>query len=133
MSRLYIVFFFVIAVTAGLSAQDVQYVEDPVVTKMMERFVAINKSKTHVEGWRIQILATTDREKLESTKASFQYLYPNVPIDWIHTKPYYKLRAGAFSTKLEALRVKHILERDYNDIYLVKDDMIRPRELVGSY
>ena len=133
MIRLVAFLVLVFVCSIGLSAQGVSFNEDPVVSKMMNRFVEINKSKTHIEGWRIQILATTDRQKMESTKQSFQYLYPSVPIDWIHTKPYYKLRAGAFATKLEALRVKYILERDYNDIYLVKDDMIRPNELIGSY
>lgn len=99
----------------------------------MERFAENNKSKSYVSGWRVQIMATPDRQRLESVKQSFQYRYPSVPVDWVHSAPYYKLRAGAFSTKLEALRLKYILERDYPGIYLVKDDAIRPRELIGNY
>ncbi len=114
-------------------AQNIQVNEDPLITKMMERFVEINKSRTSVEGWRIQVLATTDRQKLEVTRQNFQYRYPNIPIDWVHSKPYYKLRAGAFVTKLEALRLKHILERDYSGIYLVRDDNIRPAEFINTY
>ena len=99
----------------------------------MDRFVEINKAKANVDGWRIQILATTDRQKLETVKQTFRYQYPNIPIDWIHSKPYYKLRAGAFATKLEALRLKYILEQEYSGIYLVRDDAIRPEELIGTY
>lgn len=116
----------------ALNAQ-VRVKEDPLITKMMETFTTNNKNKPTVEGWRIQILATTDRQRLESVKQTFQYRYPNIPIDWIHSSPYYQLRAGAFSTKLEALRLKYILEQDYNGIYLVKDDKIKPEELLGSY
>lgn len=116
-----------------LLAQNIQVNEDPLITQMMERFVEINKSRTNVEGWRIQILATTERQKLETTRQNFQYRYPNIPIDWVHSKPYYKLRAGAFTTKLEALRLKHILERDYSGIYLVRDDNIRPSEFINTY
>ncbi len=133
MSRLHFLFFSLLLGSFGLSAQNVQVFEEPTITKMMDRFVEINKAKANVDGWRIQILATTDRQKLESVKQTFRYQYPNIPIDWIHSKPYYKLRAGAFSTKLEALRLKYILEQEYSGIYLVRDDAIRPDELIGTY
>ena len=118
-------------VAINLQAQNVKVTEEPVITKMMDRFAELNKSKIRVEGWRVQILATTDRIKLENEKQTFQYRYPNIPINWIHNKPYYLLRAGAFSTKLEALHLKYNLERDYSGIYLVKDDSIQPQELIG--
>ena len=115
-----------------LQAQAIQYNEDQVVADMMDRFVALNKAKNTVEGWRIQILATNDRQKLESARQTFQYRYPNIPVDWVHNRPWYQLRAGAFSTKLEALRLKHILSQDYTGIYPVKDDNIRPSELIDA-
>jgi hypothetical protein len=116
----------------ALTAQ-VKIKEDPLITRMVETYVNGNKAKASVEGWRVQLLATTDRQRLESVKQSFQYRYPSIPIDWVHSSPYYQLRAGAFTTKLEALRLKYILEREYTGIYLVKDDKIKPEELVGSY
>lgn len=119
--------------TIYAEAQNIRVTEDPPIDEMMEKFVAINRSRTFVDGWRIQILATTDRQRLESARQRFQYRYPNIAIDWVHSNPHYKLRAGAFSTKLEALRLKYILERDYSGIYLVKDDKIRPSELLNSF
>lgn len=105
---------------------------DKPIAQMMARYAEINKSKKLVEGWRVQLLATPDRQRLETVKQSFQYRYPNVPVDWEHAKPYYKLRAGAFSSKVEAMRLKYILEKDYPGIYLVKDDQIAPRELIST-
>lgn len=120
--------------TLEARAQGIQYKEDPVITQMMDRFVEINKAKRTVEGWRIQILATNDRQKLESARQAFQYRYPNIPVDWVHNRPWYQLRAGAFATKLEALRLKYILSQDYTGTYPVKDDNIRPQELIsGAY
>ncbi len=130
MSRLLLIACF-FAITFGVHAQNIQIKEDPLVTMMVNRFVEINKSKSNIDGWRIQILATTDRQRLESVRQTFQYRYPNIPIDWIHNKPYYKLRAGAFSSKLEALRLKYILEQDYPGTYPVRDKKIRPEELIG--
>ncbi|MEQ8705715.1 MAG: SPOR domain-containing protein [Phaeodactylibacter sp.] len=113
-------------------AQNVIIEADEPITQMMDRYVELNKSRNFVQGWRVQILATPDRQRLETVKQSFQYRYPNIPIDWEHAKPYYKLRAGAFESKLEAMRLKYILQQEYSGIYLVKDDRITPSELIGN-
>ena len=130
MSRLlFIICFF--GLLQHVDAQNIQVKEDPLIAMMMDKFVEINKSRNNIDGWRIQILATTDRQRLESVRQTFQYRYPNIPVDWVHNRPYYKLRAGAFSSKLEALRLKYILEQDYPGTYPVRDQNIRPEELIG--
>lgn len=113
-----------------VNGQNVQIIEEPLISDMMSKFIEINKSNTEIEGWRIQILATTDRQRMESVRQSFQYRYPNIPINWVHNAPYYKLRAGAFVSKLEALRLKYILDEDYPGTYPVKDSNISPSELI---
>ncbi|MEM1323076.1 MAG: SPOR domain-containing protein [Bacteroidota bacterium] len=105
--------------------------EESTITSMMNKMVEINRYKETIEGWRIQILATTDRRKMEDARQKFQSRYPNISIDWTHTKPYYKLRAGAFTSKLEATRLLYQLKRDYPSAYPAKDTNIRPSELVG--
>ncbi|MDX1942868.1 MAG: SPOR domain-containing protein [Saprospiraceae bacterium] len=119
--------------TLALNAQNIQIKEEPVITQMMERFAEVNKSKTSVEGWRVQVLATPDRQKLESARQVFQYKYPNIPVDWVHANPWYKLYAGAFPSKLEAIRLQYLLKRDYPSSYLVRDNTVRPAELIGVY
>jgi hypothetical protein len=114
-------------------AQNVIVEADEPIAKMMDRYVELNKARSFVQGWRVQILATPDRQRLETVKQSFKYRYPNIPIDWEHAKPYYKLRAGAFESKLEAMRLKYILQQEYSGIYLVKDDRISPSELIGNF
>lgn len=114
------------------SAQNIQYVEEPKIAEMMDRFVTLNKSKVFLQGWRIQIMATPDRQKVEGAKANFRYRYPNIPVDWVHDKPWYKLQAGAFATKLEALRLKNILSQEYSALYPVQDDRITPQELINA-
>lgn len=113
-------------------AQNVKIEEEPVVTEMLEHFINVNKSKEFVEGWRVQVLATTDRQKLESARMAFSYRYPSISSSWEHSKPYYKLRAGAFASKLETLRLLYLLKPEYPGAYLVKDNKIRPEELVEA-
>ena len=131
--RTIILLLFALGAWTSMEAQNVLIEEDAPIGQMMDRFTELNKARSTVTGWRIQIMATPDRQRLENVKQSFQYRYPSIPVDWVHSAPYYKLRAGAFATKLEALRLKYILEQDYPGIYLVKDDAITPRELIGRY
>lgn len=103
---------------------------DPNVTALMKRFVEANKSTKTINGWRIQILATTDRQRMEDALRQFESLYPNIPADWVHTKPYYKLRAGAYTSKRDALATLYVLKNDYPTAYPIQDSEIKPEELI---
>ena len=104
---------------------------DSRIDELMDYFVEVNQNTQFVEGWRIQLLATTDRQKMESSLAKFRALYPSISIDWTHVSPYFKLRAGAYATKLEAMRILYILQRDYPSAYPSVDNQIRPIEFLN--
>lgn len=116
----------------GIAQGNISVNEDPKISQMMRRYIEINKSTETVSGWRIQLLATTDRQRMESALYRFKTLYPNIPVDWTHTKPYYKIRAGAFATKMEAMQMLYILKLDYPTAYPTQDNTIRPDELIYS-
>lgn len=132
MVRYFAIVFMVLFSVQLAFAQNVKLSEEPVITKMMEHFINVNKSKEFVDGWRVQILATTDRQKLESARSAFSYRYPSIASNWEHSKPYYKLRAGAFASKLETLRLLYLLKTEYPGAYLVKDNKISPEELIDT-
>ncbi|TXF88701.1 SPOR domain-containing protein [Neolewinella aurantiaca] len=116
----------------SLSAQNITVKTEPGIDALMELFQTENESETKVDGWRVQILATTDRNRLNTVESEFKVNYPSVPVDWVHTKPYYKLRAGAFQTKQEAERLKYTLGRQFEGVYLVKDK-VGKNELLRMY
>jgi hypothetical protein len=103
---------------------------DPTVASLMKRYVDGNKSTKTINGWRIQLVATTDRAKVEDALQKFQSLYPNIPADWMQSKPYYKLRAGAFTKKRDAIALQFQLKSDYPTAYPVQDSEIKPEELI---
>lgn len=103
---------------------------DPAIAALMKRYTDSNKSTKTVAGWRIQILATTDRQKVEDALKKFESLYPNIAADWIQSKPYYKLRAGAYTTKQDAIAAQYLLKNDYPTAYPVQDNEIKPEELI---
>lgn len=103
---------------------------DPAISRLVNTFVENNRKEATVKGWRIQILATTDRQRVENALLQFRQFYPNLNADWIHAKPYYKLRAGAFTSRREALATLYVVKVDYPAAYLVQDNNIKAEELL---
>ncbi|MEZ4950403.1 MAG: SPOR domain-containing protein [Saprospiraceae bacterium] len=110
-------------------AQNIAITETPPIGSMMKRFAEINAEKEEVPGWRIQLLATTDRQKVESEMQKFKMLYPDIKVDWSHSKPYYKLRAGAFGSRLETYHMLYVIKNDYPGAYPAADKL-KPEELL---
>jgi len=110
-------------------AQDIQPIEDPNITQLIERHVELNRMTETVEGWRIQIYSTTDRSKLEAARGRFMNRYPQISVDWVHASPWYRLRAGAYANKLEATYALNQLKQYYQEAYLAKD-RFKPEELL---
>ena len=128
-----ILFTFSLLVSVVATAQrNLMITPDAEVARVLNIFSDVNELEEAVEGWRVQILATTDRQRLETTERDFRAKYPSVSVDWVHNKPYYKLRAGAFFTRQEAERLRQRLSREYEGVYLVKAE-VEETELLRMY
>ena len=104
-------------------------IEEPVVTELMDSYVTKNKKKNYIKGWRVQLLATTNRRTMESTKGKFARTFPHLRSFWTHKDPYYYLRAGAFANKLEALYELERIKKRFPNAYIVMDK-IKYSELI---
>ena len=112
-----------------MSAQEIQINEDPKVTQLVHNWVNNNRATPHIEGWRVQVMASTDRVQVEEGRTRFKTYYPEVPADWIHEKPYYKLRVGAFRSRLEAMAfIAQMAE--FPGAYPARDLHIHPRDFL---
>ena len=58
----WILFMCLISYSPPMQAQTVSVIEDPSITSLMNQFIQINKSKSEIVGWRIQLSASTDRK-----------------------------------------------------------------------
>lgn len=112
-------------------AQEFSISEDYEVEQLMDKFINIHTSKSYVEGWRVQVISTTDRQRLESVRQSIKIRYPYLSTSWVHNRPYYRLRAGAFATKLEALRLQHLLREYYPGSIPTRDTRVSASEIIG--
>ena len=106
-----LVFVFSFFVLENIWGQNQQIYEAPEVKKVMDHFNSVFKTKTHIEGWRVQIVSTTDRSTMERMRSEAEELYPNLPLKWEHTRPYFKIQLGAFQTKLQATEALYIIKK----------------------
>jgi hypothetical protein len=124
-----LVFVFTFFVHGNIWGQNQQVYEAPEVKKVMNHFNSVFKSRTYIAGWRVQIISTTDRITMENMRLKAEQLYPNLPLKWEHTRPYFKIQLGAFQTKLQATEALYLIKKDYPTAYLVMDNKIEPREI----
>jgi len=97
--------------------------EDPGVTEMMESFVEFNKEHQTVRGWRVQILVTTDRRLMETTRREFEITYPDYQIHYRHENPFYHLKSGAFLTQASARPFLRLMQEKYASAFVVSDEI----------
>jgi septal ring-binding cell division protein DamX len=109
--------------------QDVQLNEDPKVTQVMNSWISGNRSNPRIEGWRVQIMASTDRNQVEQARNRFRTEYPEVAATSVQEQPYYKLRVGAFRNKQQALAFIAELT-GWPGAYPARDVNIHPRDFL---
>ncbi|MEM1003668.1 MAG: SPOR domain-containing protein [Bacteroidota bacterium] len=114
----------------GITKAQVVVNEPATISEMLDRYVQLNKRSNKVTGWRILIHATRNRVEMENVLRKFQYNYPNINATWVHDRPYYKVRAGAFESKLEAQRLLYVIRRDYPDASTIRDTNMNMGELI---
>lgn len=97
-------------------------VQEPETVKaLMGSYEAQNRLQEDIQGWRIQIIATTDRRLMEQTKNEFRRSFPQMSSSWTHSAPYYQVQAGAYDSKQEALPELTKVKKEFPKAYLVVD------------
>lgn len=110
-------------------AQEVQVNESPEVSRVMRSWISANRADPSVAGWRVQIMASTNRILVDEGRTRFRSEYPYVSASSVQEQPYYKLRVGAFRTKQEALTFISTLS-GWPGAYPAMDAKIHPRDFL---
>lgn len=107
----------------GSAQGDVQIIESDQVRSLFDSYVSQNKSKEKIRGWKIQIISTDDRRKMERIRSKFSGMYPDVPQTWSHVVPYYQVRIGAYEKKEDLMSFLMTLKNDFPTATAVREDM----------
>jgi len=76
-------------------------IEEPGVSYMMKRFLEINRDRTEFMGYRIQIMFSSDRQRMDKALTRFRINFPDKKVEWTYSRPYYKVYTGAYMTKTD--------------------------------
>lgn len=110
-----------LAFTQAAKSQNI--VEEPLITRMMKSYVDYHKNHTELRGWRIQLIATTDKRQMESARKKFAETYPDYDAVFTHVPPFFHLKAGAFLKKQDALPFLEKMKETYPGAFLVADQL----------
>lgn len=103
--------------------------QDAEIESALNRHKQLNQGTSKVDGWCVMITSSTDREKVTGIKANFLRTFPNIPVDWDYERPFFKLRAGAYATKMEAAALLAIIKTQYPSAYIGRAKF-SPRDLL---
>ena len=93
--------------------KETTFISQTKINDLVDKYKQILKNKNGVDGWRLQIKFTSKREDILPYQLKFTNLYPEIPVEIIFDSPYYKLTAGNFRTKNEALKIKHKIHKNF--------------------
>ena len=105
--------------------------EEPEVEAMMNNFISKHKINDSIRGWRIQIITTDNRRRMEAARGKFSVMYPDIPIKWQHESPYYKVQIGAYEKKMDLQGFLLKLKEDFPTAIPVLDNVYKS-ELINK-
>lgn len=77
-------------------------------------------------GYRIQINFSQDRNETNKLRSDFSAKFPNLPTYLPYQQPYFKLYAGDFRTKLDAVRNLRMIKKDFPAAFVVRQKINPP-------
>ena len=90
---------------------DITSINEGEIDALVRKYKTILKNTGGVEGWRIQVIFKAKREDILPLQIKFSKLYPEIPAQITFDSPYYKLTVGNFSTRNEAIKIKHQINK----------------------
>ena len=109
------------------STNNVVVHKDPRVELLVKKQIDINEENTrdtrrNMQGFRILVINSNDRNKVFSAKAKIYQLYPELKTYLLYQPPFYKLKVGNFKTKEEAEDYRKDLIRQFpTGLYVIRD------------
>jgi len=116
----------VLCMATSAFAQSVQYDVEPGVRKIQEDYISSWGKVRNVEGYRIQIMAISGanaRTRMEGAKATIKADYPSLPVYATYQEPYFRIRVGNFTNRIDAYRMLQKILPQYPSAYIIADQI----------
>lgn len=111
------------------SEGNITFQQDSVVSVLVNKHIAKNRENPGTQGYRIRIysdLGTHARKESEEYKTRFYENFPEIPVYRNYVQPYYKVYAGDFRTKVEAIKSLKRIKKVFPKAFIVPDHINFP-------
>lgn len=102
--------------------------QDPRIDTLISRSIAADKKLGGMEGFRIQIYRSGERnarEEADKARAKFINAFPDIETYPLFEKPnYFKVRVGDYRTRLEAAKPLYEIRKVFKDAYIIEGEII---------
>jgi hypothetical protein len=99
--------------------------QDPGIDSLIGRYILYNLRLNGVEGFRIQIYNSSDKNAREESgriRAEFISKFPDIASYASFDRPgYYKIRVGDFRSRVDGIKDLLMIRKEFPDAYLVPD------------
>jgi len=124
-----IIIFIIISISASAQKDTTGVVvhKDPRIDLLVKKQIEINEINTRearrfVQGFRILVMNTNDRNKATNAKAKVYEEFPELKAYLQWQAPFYKLKVGDFKTRPEAEEYLENIKRIFpGGVYVVRD------------
>lgn len=98
----------------------------PELRALYENYMAAQRQRQLVSGYRIQVLGTTEKAAADSVRFYLLETYPELPVYVTYEVPVYRVRVGDFVDKTEAARWLDVLRGEFRGAFIVPDQVMKP-------
>jgi hypothetical protein len=114
---------------------NLQVVHSAAIERLVEQHVEYNRTRP-ITGYRIRIFRdnnATARQQAYAAKERFSNLYPDISTDLNYDTPYFKVTAGDFRTRDDALALFNKMKRHFPKAFIVMEDIRLPPLHANEY
>lgn len=104
---------------------------DLLVKKQIEiNEITTRDARRYVQGYRILVLSSNDRNKVNSAKSKLYQQFPALQVYLMYQAPFYKLKAGNFKERKDAEDYLPNLQQLFpSGVYIIRDTIdVNPAE-----
>ena len=98
--------------------------QDPQIERVFNLDILQSARQPGMHGFRIRIyfdLGQKSRKQSEDAVGEFMQKYPGISIYRSYVSPYYKVSVGDFRTRDNALKLYHLLLKDYPRAFIIPE------------
>ena len=129
MKNIFFALFFFASTTAFCQTWDtipkgsITVYQQSMITPLLSNYRVYNELSSAVQGYRVQIIASTVRKTVLDAKVTFSDQYSAIKTYILYQQPYFKLRVGDFETRIEAIQFLNKINDVFPSAFIVQDDI----------